>query len=150
MATTELPPAAVWAEIDALNAEINRMELGEGDMRSMLYYLTGADPRAMRDAIRFIRDSRHRDTMNRAWRKCPAYDRWPTYVQHDRGCRACRKDDTVHELRGKTSDRIRSGEIAAGKIERPPETPSTEAVRDAEGHGLGKGATTRGGNAGAE
>jgi hypothetical protein len=58
-----------------------------------------------------------------------------------------------HELSGKTSDRIRSGKIPndavpTGKA-RPQadETPSTDAIRRAEGHGLGRGAS-RGRNGG--
>jgi hypothetical protein len=53
-------------------------------------------------------------------------------------------------LKGKISNRIRKGEIAAGKVERPPERPSPAAVRRAKGHSMGKGATTRGGNNKAE
>lgn len=52
-----------------------------------------------------------------------------------------------HELGGRTSDRIRSGEIPSDAVPtnkaRPvsDETPSMAAVRQAEGHGLGSGAT---------
>jgi len=52
-------------------------------------------------------------------------------------------------LPGKISDRIRSGEIAAGRVERAPEKASTDAVKRAKGQGLGKGASTRGGKKGA-
>lgn len=57
--------------------------------------------------------------------------------------------DRSQPLSGKISDRIRSGEIVAGKVHREAEQPSAEAVRDGKGQGLGKGATTRGGNNGA-
>lgn len=87
MATSELAPSAVYAEIDATNAEIERLDLTADEMRNMLYYLTGADPRAVRDAMRFIRDSRKRSAMHAAWRSCPSAARFPTYVQHDRSCR---------------------------------------------------------------
>lgn len=59
------------------------------------------------------------------------------------------KKPVGHELSGKTSDRIRKGEIAAGKVERADERPSAAAVKAGEGTALGKGATTRGGKAGA-
>jgi hypothetical protein len=51
----------------------------------------------------------------------------------------------VKELSGKISDRIRSGEIPADYLpkgrtaQEPP--PSTDAVLNARGHGLGAGAT---------
>lgn len=57
--------------------------------------------------------------------------------------------DRSQALSGKISDRIRSGEIAAGKVERAKEEPSTDAVRSGEGHSMGKGATDRGGRNGA-
>ena len=60
------------------------------------------------------------------------------------------KKPVGHELSGKTSDRIRSGELAAGKVERADERPTPEATRAGQGHALGKGATDRGGRAGAE
>jgi hypothetical protein len=52
----------------------------------------------------------------------------------------------MKELDGKTSDRIRSGEIppeaiAKGRDAGQPEPPA-DAVRNAEGHGLGNGATS--------
>jgi hypothetical protein len=50
----------------------------------------------------------------------------------------------VKELRGKISNRIWSGEVAASKVVRETtdeEEPTPEAVRNAEGHGQGKGAT---------
>lgn len=55
----------------------------------------------------------------------------------------------MFSLRGVISDRIRRGEIVASKVHRTDEVPSPEAVRGAKGQGLGKGATTRGGNKGA-
>lgn len=58
--------------------------------------------------------------------------------------------DRSQPLPGKISDRIRSGEIAAGKVERAKEEPSSDAVRGGEGHAMGKGATDRGGRNGAE
>lgn len=58
--------------------------------------------------------------------------------------------DRSQPLPGKISDRIRSGEIVAGKVHREAEQPSPDAVRDGKGHSLGKGATERGGRAGAE
>lgn len=59
-----------------------------------------------------------------------------------------------HALGGKTSDRIRSGDIPKDAVPTnraraaADETPSMDAVRRAEGHGLGRGATTgrNGGN----
>lgn len=57
--------------------------------------------------------------------------------------------DRSQALSGKTSDRIRSGEITASAVHRTKEEPSTDAVRNGEGHGLGKGATDRGGRNGA-
>jgi len=57
--------------------------------------------------------------------------------------------DRSQPLSGKTSDRIRSGEIAAGKVERAVDKPSDDAVKGGEGHGMGKGATDRGGREGA-
>lgn len=47
-------------------------------------------------------------------------------------------------LSGKTSDRIRNGEIPKDSLtyERQPETPSAKAVQNAHGQGLGQGATT--------
>lgn len=57
--------------------------------------------------------------------------------------------DRSQPLPGKISDRIRSGEIAAGSVERQVEKPSDAAVQSGEGHSMGNGATTRGGNQGA-
>lgn len=52
----------------------------------------------------------------------------------------------MKELSGKTSDRIRSGEIPADSLSKGrdlgQEPPSSSAVRNAEGHGLGNGATS--------
>jgi hypothetical protein len=52
----------------------------------------------------------------------------------------------VKELDGKISDRIRSGEIPADNLSKgrdlSEQPPSDDTVRSAEGHGLGKGATT--------
>lgn len=50
----------------------------------------------------------------------------------------------MKELRGSTSDRIRRGEIVASKHHREiteEEEPPAWAVKAAEGHGLGAGAT---------
>ena len=60
-----------------------------------------------------------------------------------------------HELSGKTSDRIRSGKIAhdwlgIGKARPGDDPPSPAAVRSAEGHGLGSGATARRSGPGAD
>lgn len=63
---------------------------------------------------------------------------------------ASNKGDRSQALSGPISDRIRSGEIAAGKVERAAETPSADAVRNGEGHSMGSGATDRGGRQGAE
>lgn len=51
-----------------------------------------------------------------------------------------------HELSGKISDRIRSGDIAPSTLHptRTQPAPSSEAVRGAEGHGLGDGANRTG------
>lgn len=57
--------------------------------------------------------------------------------------------DRSQALRGPISDRIRSGEIPVHTVDRKADPPSAEAVRGAEGHGLGNGAGSRGGNAGA-
>lgn len=57
--------------------------------------------------------------------------------------------DRSQALRGPISDRIRSGEIPVHDVDRTPEQPSADAVKGAEGHGLGNGAGSRGGNAGA-
>lgn len=49
----------------------------------------------------------------------------------------------MKELQGSTSDRIRSGDIPADSLNpgRNQPEPPAEAVRQAEGHGLGRGAT---------
>lgn len=50
-----------------------------------------------------------------------------------------------HPLGGRTSDRIRDGKIQAQTTGPRPEAddrPSTAAIRSAEGHGLGRGATS--------
>lgn len=52
----------------------------------------------------------------------------------------------MHQLHGPISDRIRSRELPAdvqvtGPRAEADDRPSAEAVRNAEGHGLGKGAT---------
>lgn len=57
--------------------------------------------------------------------------------------------DRSQPLKGPISDRIRSGEIAAGSMQREVDKPSDSAVKSGEGHSLGDGATTRGGNQGA-
>lgn len=49
-------------------------------------------------------------------------------------------------LKGKISDRMRSGELPPDILHKRPETnetPSPEAVRAAKGQGLGEGATKR-------
>lgn len=56
----------------------------------------------------------------------------------------------MFSLRGIISDRIRSGEIVASKVHREAEVPDPKYVRRGEGHAMGKGATTRGGNNQAE
>lgn len=52
----------------------------------------------------------------------------------------------MKELDGKTSNRIRSGEIPADSLSKgrdlSEQPPSDDAVRSAQGHGLGQGATT--------
>lgn len=50
-------------------------------------------------------------------------------------------------LSGPISDRIRSGEIDASTLNKPrtstaEEAPTPSAIRSAEGHGLGSGATS--------
>lgn len=57
--------------------------------------------------------------------------------------------DRSQALKGPISDRIRSGDIPVHDVERVSDKPSAEAVRGAEGHGMGNGAGSRGGNAGA-
>ena len=51
-----------------------------------------------------------------------------------------------HKLSGSTSDRIRSGDIPADALSKGRDLgeapPSDAAVRSAQGHGLGSGATT--------
>lgn len=51
----------------------------------------------------------------------------------------------MEKLSGKTSDRIRSGEIPADSLAKGRDLgeapPTPEAIRAAEGHGLGAGAT---------
>lgn len=55
-----------------------------------------------------------------------------------------------HRLSGKTSDRIRSGEITEAstrKVDRAEDKPNTDSVRHGSGHGLGQGASrARGGD----
>lgn len=61
------------------------------------------------------------------------------------------KGSPVGILSGKITDRIKSGDIpaeATKKVDRADDKPSVKAIKSAEGHGLGKGAT-RGRNGGA-
>ncbi len=54
----------------------------------------------------------------------------------------------MNPLKGKTSDRIRSGKIPSDalnvkRLDNAEDMPSAKAIRRAEGHGMGKGATAR-------
>jgi hypothetical protein len=92
MAVADQARIQLTEQIDAINGEIDALALSPDEAHMILYYLTGADPRAMRDALRFIRDRRLQNAMRASWKNCPAADRWPTHLQHHRGCRTCRKD----------------------------------------------------------
>ncbi len=54
-----------------------------------------------------------------------------------------KREEPGVSLSGKTSDRIRRGEIAAGKVHRTDEVPKPWAILRAVGRGLGRGATRK-------
>lgn len=78
-------------QIHNVMLEIDALELEPTEMYSLLCYLAGANVPAMRDGLRYLRDTRLQAEMRRVWKACPDVARWPTYTQHDRSCRACKE-----------------------------------------------------------
>lgn len=83
---------AIVDEIDSTDHKLSALNMTPVEMRSMLYFLAGADPTTMRYAIRFIEAQREQGAQYTAWKNCPASTKFNTPTLHADGCTTCRKD----------------------------------------------------------
>lgn len=83
---------AIVEEINSTDHKLSELNMTPVEMRSMLYFLAGADPTTMQYAIRFIENQRVQGAQYTAWKSCPASIKFNTPAQHDAGCTTCRKE----------------------------------------------------------
>jgi hypothetical protein len=83
---------AIVEEIDLTEKELAALNLTPVEMRSMLYFLAGADPTSMKYAVRFIENGRVQSAWYTAWKSCPDSTRYHTPNLHHADCVTCRKD----------------------------------------------------------
>lgn len=83
---------AIVEEIDSTDHKLSALNMTPVEMRSMLYFLAGADPTTMKYAIRFIENQRLQGAQYTAWRTCLATIKFNTPTLHAAGCATCRKE----------------------------------------------------------